>query len=108
IVLLAQETAIKNIKAGISGKKADSLSRNIIKKAGYKSAYGHSGGHGIGLDIHERPSLSEYYKDKLKENSIITIEPGIYLEGKFGIRIEDMVLITKTGTKNLTKTKKTL
>lgn len=108
LVLKAQETATKNIKAGLSGKKADSFARNIIKKAGYGNAFGHGGGHGIGLDIHESPSLSENSKDKLKENTIITVEPGIYLEGKFGVRIEDMVLVTKTGTKNLTKIKKTL
>jgi len=108
IVLKAQETAIKNIKAGITGEKADNFARNVIKKANYGDFYGHAGGHGIGLDIHESPSLSENYKNKLKENSIITVEPGIYLEGEFGIRIEDMVLITKSGTKNLTKIKKSL
>ena len=108
IVLKAQETAIKNIKAGITGKKADDFARNIIKKAGFDNQYGHAGGHGIGLDIHESPSLSENYKSKLKENSIITVEPGIYLEKEFGIRIEDMVLVTKSGTKTLTKIKKSL
>ena len=102
-VLKAQTTAIKNIKAGITGKKADSISRKIIKEAGYSEYYQHSGGHGIGLDIHESPSLSENYTKTLKKNSIITVEPGIYLPGKFGIRIEDMILITKKGTKNLTK-----
>ncbi|MFA6918031.1 MAG: Xaa-Pro peptidase family protein [Candidatus Gracilibacteria bacterium] len=108
LVLKAQEFAIKNIKAGIAGRKADSFARNIIKKAGYGETFGHGGGHGIGLDIHESPSLSENSKDKLKENTIITVEPGIYLEGKFGIRIEDMVLVTKSGAKNLTGIGKTL
>jgi len=108
LVLKAQEFAIKNIKAGMSGKKADDFSRDIIKKAGYGDYYGHSGGHGIGLDIHESPSLAETYKDKLKENTIITVEPGIYLPGKFGVRIEDMVLVTKTGAKNITHIKKAL
>jgi Xaa-Pro aminopeptidase len=108
LVLKAQEFAIKNIKAGISGKKADDLSRDIIKKAGFGDFYGHAGGHGIGLDIHESPSLAETYKEKLKENSIITVEPGIYLPGKFGVRIEDMVIITKTGAKNITKIKKSI
>lgn len=103
LVLQAQENAIKKIKAGITGKQADNLSRDIINKAGYKEQYGHAGGHGIGLDIHEIPSLAENYKKPLRANSIITVEPGIYLEGEFGIRIEDMILITKTGPKNLTK-----
>lgn len=108
LVLKAQETAIKKIKAGISGKKADSFSRNIINKTGYREEYGHAGGHGIGLDIHEIPSLAENYKKPLKANSIITVEPGIYLTGKFGIRIEDMILITKKGNKNLTKISKSI
>lgn len=103
LVLQAQENAIKKIKAGITGKKADNLSRDIINKAGYKEQYGHAGGHGIGLDIHEIPSLAENYKKPLHANSIITVEPGIYLEGEFGIRIEDMILVTKTGNRNLTK-----
>jgi len=108
LVLKAQETGIKNIRAGVTGKKADSFARNIIIKAGHGETFGHGGGHGIGLDIHEIPSLSENYTKKLKENSIITVEPGIYLEGKFGIRIEDMVLVQKHGVKNLTKIAKKL
>ncbi len=103
LVLKAQRNAIKHIKAGISGKKADDLSRDIIKEAGYGDQYTHSGGHGTGLDIHEVPSLSTNYTGKIKENSIITVEPGIYLDGEFGVRIEDMVLVTKKGNKNLTK-----
>lgn len=106
LVLEAQTFAIKNIKPGITGKKADQLSRDIIKNAGYGEFYGHAGGHGIGLDIHETPSLSDKYLKKLKENSIITVEPGIYLEGKFGVRIEDMILLTKKGNTNLTKAPK--
>lgn len=103
LVLEAQENAIKKIKAGISGIEADKFSRDIIDKAGYKEQYGHAGGHGIGLDIHEIPSLSSGYKGPIKENTVVTVEPGIYLEGEFGVRIEDMILVTKTGNKNLTK-----
>jgi len=103
LVLKAQKAAIKGIKAGITGKKADALARDIINSAGYEEQYGHAGGHGVGLDIHEMPSLANKYIKTLKENSIITIEPGIYLPGKFGIRIEDMLLVTKKGNKNLTK-----
>lgn len=106
LVLKAQENAIKHIRAGVTGKKADSMARDIIKKAGYGDQYGHAGGHGIGLDIHETPSLSENYKKPLKANSVITVEPGIYLEGEFGVRIEDMILVTKTGNRNLTKIRK--
>lgn len=108
LVLNAQNSAIEKIKAGLTGKKADAFSREIIKKAGFGEAYGHSGGHGIGLDIHEIPSLAESYTEKLKKNSIITVEPGIYLPGEFGVRIEDMLLVTRTGNKNLTKVPKSL
>lgn len=108
LVLRAQENAIKKIKAGTSGINADKLSRDIINKAGFKEQYGHAGGHGIGLDIHEIPSLAENYKKSFHANSIITVEPGIYLEGEFGVRIEDMILVTKTGNKNLTKIPKKL
>ncbi|MFA5820881.1 MAG: aminopeptidase P family protein [Candidatus Gracilibacteria bacterium] len=106
LVLKAQEAAIKKIKAGLSGKKADAISRSIIEKAGYGEQYGHAGGHGTGLDIHEQPSLSDNYKKPLKANSIITVEPGIYLPGEFGIRIEDMLLVTRNGNRNLTKISK--
>lgn len=103
LVLEAQLAAIKNIKAGISGSKADALSRNIISKAGYGEFYGHAGGHGVGLDIHESPALSAKYDKKIRDNVVITIEPGIYLAGKFGVRIEDMLLVQKNGVKNLTQ-----
>ena len=108
MVLKAQENAINHIHAGVTGKEADSLARDIIKKAGYGDQYGHSGGHGVGLDIHETPSLSENYKKSLKTNSVITVEPGIYLPGEFGVRIEDMILVTPKSNKNLTKVPKKL
>jgi len=108
LVLKAQENGINKIASGITGKKADALSRDMIVKKGYGENYGHSGGHGIGLDIHEQPSLAEKYTEKLKENSIITVEPGIYLTGKFGIRIEDIILVKKDKSINLTKISKKL
>ncbi len=106
LVLKAQQTAISQIRPGMTGKRADNLARKIINRAGYEENYGHAGGHGIGLDIHESPSLSEKYTKPLKTNSIITIEPGIYLPEEFGVRIEDMILLGKSGNKNLTKAKK--
>lgn len=105
-VLKAQLNAIKHIKEGVTGKQADAFARDIIKEAGYGENYGHAGGHGVGLDIHETPSLSENFKKKFKANTVVTIEPGIYLPKEFGVRIEDMLLITKKGNKNLTKIKK--
>ncbi|MFC1615613.1 M24 family metallopeptidase [Patescibacteria group bacterium] len=94
------------MKAGINGKKADHLSRKIIEDAGYGEFYGHSGGHGVGLEIHEIPSLAENYTENLKQNSVVTVEPGIYLPGKFGVRLEDMALVQKNDVKNLTNMSK--
>ncbi len=106
LVLHAQKEGIKKISSKSTGADADFYSRNIIEKNGYGDNYTHSGGHGIGLDIHENPGLSENWTKKLKQNSVITVEPGIYIEGKFGVRIEDMILVTKNGNKNLTRTPK--
>jgi Xaa-Pro aminopeptidase len=103
IVLKAQLAGLEALKPGITGKKSDQAARQIIAKAGYGDKFGHSTGHGIGLDVHEWPSSSPGFKEKLKEGVVITVEPGIYLPGDFGVRIEDMALITKNGHKNLTK-----
>ena len=108
LVLESQLKGIEAIKAGITGKKADKLTRGIIEEAGYSQAYGHAGGHGIGLDIHESPSLSDKYIKKIKANTVVTVEPGIYLPGNFGVRVEDMILVTKGGNKILTKIPKNL
>ncbi len=107
-VLLAQETALGQIKAGKCCSDIDKISRDIIAKAGYGECFGHALGHGVGLDIHEAPALSPNCKTVLKPGMIITVEPGIYLPEKFGVRIEDMVLITENGIENLTKSKKSL
>ncbi len=108
LVLASQLAGIKDIKAGITGKKADKIIRDTIDKAGYGEEYGHAGGHGIGLDIHESPSISDKYIKKIRANTVVTVEPGIYLPGKFGVRIEDMILVTKSGNKVLTKIPKKL
>lgn len=102
-VLKAQVTAEKNIIRNMSGKKADSIARKVIEKAGYGKYFTHSLGHGVGLKVHESPTLSPKSKDHLPENSIITIEPGIYIANYFGVRIEDMVLVECDKVKNLTK-----
>jgi len=107
-VLSAQKKVEEKIKAGITGHKAWSISAKIFKKEGCLEQFTHGLGHGVGLQIHESPSLAEHSKDKLKSGMIITIEPGIYIEGKFGVRIEDMGIITKTGFRNLTRAKKEL
>lgn len=107
-VLEAQETAIKKLKAGIKGNIADKWSRDIITKAGYGKTFGHSLGHGIGLEVHEAPSLSVGYDQPIPEGTIVTVEPGIYLENSFGVRIEDMVLVKRNHVVNLTRIPKHL
>lgn len=103
LVLEAQETAIKKLKANIKGNTADKWARDVITKAGYGENFGHSLGHGIGLEVHESPSLSSNYDKPIPKGTIVTVEPGIYLENSFGIRIEDMVLVKGNSVTNLTK-----
>lgn len=114
IVLEAQEAAIKKLTAGattarvITASEVDRASRDLIEKHGYLKYFGHHLGHGIGLEIHELPNLSKDYKKPLLPFSIFTIEPGIYLEGRFGIRIEDMIYLKDSKIENLTKTSKSI
>ena len=106
IVLTAQEKAIAAAKAGISGKELDGIARRHICDAGYGEYFGHSLGHGVGLEIHEQPNAAPSYEKNLEKGTVITIEPGIYIAGKFGVRIEDFVILTENGCINLTKSAK--
>lgn len=108
LVLSAQEKALKSISAGMTGADADAIARDIISQKGFGKLFGHSLGHGVGLEIHELPNLSPKSEDILTENNVVTIEPGIYIPGRFGIRIEDMVIIKPSGVNNLTKLDKRL
>lgn len=106
-VLEAQLAVLDVIKEGESCFKMDKIARDIIYGAGYEGAFGHSLGHGVGLEVHEAPGLSPNSGDKkLVAGHIVTVEPGIYLEGKYGCRIEDMVYITPGGARNLTNCRK--
>ncbi len=104
IVLEAQQTAIKSIKPGVKSSEIDNIAREVITEYGYGDAFIHSTGHGVGLEIHEKPSLSKNDEGILEKDMVVTVEPGIYLEGEFGIRIEDMILIKNHATV-LNKTK---
>lgn len=107
-VLSAQETAISGTKAGMTGRELDALARGVIEKAGYGDYFGHSYGHSLGLYIHESPNASPSNEDALPVGAVISAEPGIYLPGKFGVRIEDVVVIGEKNTENLTKSPKNL
>jgi len=97
IVLKAQLEAIKNIKIGMEICELDKTARDIIAKAGYGNYFVHSLGHGVGLDIHEWPYVNSKNKIKIQEGMVFTVEPGIYIPNEFGVRIEDMVMITHDG-----------
>ena len=101
IVFNAQIKAIKEAKPGMTGKEIDAIARTYIESKGYKKEFGHGLGHGVGLEIHESPRISPMGKEEIVKGVVFTIEPGIYLEGQFGIRIEDDVIMRKDGVEVL-------
>lgn len=107
-VLKAQQNCLDNIKAGISCKNGDMFARSVINDSGYGKYFTHSTGHGVGVEIHEYPNLSPASDSILQVGNIVTVEPGIYIPEKFGVRIEDMALITENGCRNLTNANKEL
>ncbi|MEM3069865.1 MAG: Xaa-Pro peptidase family protein [Candidatus Bathyarchaeia archaeon] len=102
-VLKAKEAAMMEIKEGVNGRDLDKIARDIIDNQGYSQYFVHSLGHGVGLDIHEPPSLSETSEDILTSGNVVTCEPGIYIPGKGGVRIEDTVLVGRGGAERLTR-----
>jgi Xaa-Pro aminopeptidase len=108
IVLKAQKAAIDYIKAGVLTCDVDKVARDIIYNSGYEGYFGHGTGHCLGIDIHESPRCAPSFKVKMRAGMVTSVEPGIYLPGKFGVRIEDIVVVTDNGTRNLTKSPKEL
>ncbi len=108
IVLQAQKAALEAIRPGVKGKAIDAIARDIITKAGYGDYFGHGLGHSVGLDIHENPRFSSAEEQMITEGMVITVEPGIYLPGFGGVRIEDMVVVTSDGYENFTHSPKGL
>lgn len=106
IVLEAQQAALQVIKPGLRGKEVDAVARRVIAKYGYKDYFGHGLGHSVGLEIHESPRLSPRENKILEPGMIITVEPGIYIPDWGGVRIEDMVIVTKNGAEVLTQAPK--
>lgn len=107
-VLKAQLAVLDGVKSGAKCSDVDKIARDIILENGYGKYFGHATGHGVGLDIHESPVVSPRSETMLKKGMIITDEPGIYLPGKFGVRIEDMLCVTDTGYKNFVSLPKEL
>ncbi|WP_347862769.1 Xaa-Pro peptidase family protein [Salimicrobium sp. PL1-032A] len=107
-VLEAQKAGMTGLKAGMTGKEADALTRDVIKEKGYGEYFGHSTGHGIGLDVHEGPGLSHRSDVELKPGMVVTVEPGIYVQGVGGCRIEDDTVITENGNEPLNHSPKEL
>ena len=97
LVRKANRAAIAAAKPGMTGRQLDKVARDVIRKDGFGKCFGHSLGHGVGYEVHEAPTASRRDKTVLKPGMLVTIEPGIYLEGNLGVRIEDLVLITETG-----------
>ncbi|MEM3579158.1 MAG: Xaa-Pro peptidase family protein [Candidatus Bathyarchaeia archaeon] len=102
IVKTAQQKAVQAVKAKTKAKNIDTIARRIIEEAGYSANFVHGLGHGIGLEVHEPPALSQQSKDRLAEGNVVTVEPGIYIVGFGGIRIEDTVLVKEHGSEKFT------
>jgi Xaa-Pro aminopeptidase len=108
LVLATQLAALAAIRVGASGKEVDAVAREMIVEAGHGDHFGHGLGHGVGLEVHESPRLATTSEDELRERNAVTVEPGIYLPGRFGVRIEDLVVVTADGYRNLSGTPKEL
>ena len=96
-MLRAQLAGLEAVEAGGDGREIDATVREIIASAGHAEHFGHGLGHGVGLEIHEAPTLSKRSTDTLQADTVVTVEPGVYLPGRFGIRIEDLVVVHKGG-----------
>lgn len=105
-VLAANRAAIAACRPGMTGKELDAVARKVLRKAGYVKAFGHALGHGVGYEIHEHPVASPRSEMVLKPGMCVTIEPGVYLPGKLGVRIEDLVVVTESGCDVLSRSAK--
>lgn len=101
VVRGAQQAALDAIAAGIGGEELDRVAREEIAAAGHGERFGHGLGHGVGLEVHEAPHVSPRSKDTLEANEVVTIEPGVYLPGELGVRIEDLIVVAEDGCRNL-------
>ncbi|MDR1755069.1 MAG: aminopeptidase P family protein [Eubacterium sp.] len=107
-VLGANNDAMRALRDGVSGKLVDNIARSTLEAWGYEKYFGHGVGHGLGLEVHEAPGLSPKGEHTLKEGMVVTIEPGVYLPDEFGVRIEDIAVVTSDGCRVITTTQKSL
>jgi Xaa-Pro aminopeptidase len=108
LVRSAQATALEVVRAGVDSRNADSAAREPISEAGHGERFGHGLGHGVGLEVHEAPRISQKSDEALEAGDVVTVEPGVYLPGRFGVRIEDLVAVTEDGCRNFSSLPKEL
>ncbi|MDX6584236.1 MAG: Xaa-Pro aminopeptidase [Solirubrobacterales bacterium] len=108
LVREAQAAGLAAVRPGVSGEEADEAARAVIRDGGHEEHFGHGLGHGVGLEVHEAPRLGKTSEDVLEAGDVVTVEPGVYLPGEFGIRIEDLVVVTDDGPRNLSSLGKQL
>jgi Xaa-Pro aminopeptidase len=108
LVLRAQRAGLEAVRPGPAGREVDAVAREVIEAAGHGEAFGHGLGHGVGLEVHEAPTLSKKADQHLAAGNVVTVEPGVYLSGRFGVRIEDLVVVTDDGPEILSSMAKEL
>jgi Xaa-Pro aminopeptidase len=108
LVRSVQASSVEAVRAGASGKEVDALGRAVIEEAGHGEHYGHGLGHGVGLEVHEAPNLSPRSEATLAAGNVVTVEPGVYVPGELGVRIEDLVVVTSDGCDILSSLPKSL
>ena len=102
VVEAAQLAGLEAARSGVAARAVDAAARDVIEAAGYGASFGHGTGHGVGLEIHEGPRVGRRSRDRLLPGMVVTVEPGIYLEGRYGVRIEDTLVVTADGHERLT------
>jgi Xaa-Pro aminopeptidase len=108
VVVAAQQAGVEAVAAGVEAVEVDAACRRVIAEAGWAEQFTHGSGHGLGLDIHEAPYIGQSSAVRLAEGSVVTVEPGVYLVGRGGVRIEDSVLVGTDGCRRLTRFPKRL